>query len=271
MSAEHAWRDASDRLGNEPRLARTCLQDAVLTDYAALFIPYAEATGRCRARLVQAASRLLSVSVGGGIAGQPDATPAPYRAAVIDALRHTTGLRELRVTESFADAAQNADDLLSLAQALDALSRMLIKQAKDLRLLTSGPEGGLHEVILPAVQPGSSAMPGKINPVIPEFVIQCSMYTIGAAVACGMATDHAELDLNVWEGVYVHGLLTAVTLQRAAVEAWHQRCIAGLALDSTTNRAHAASLTPRLAAVVQNDSYSAAQAALERDSSRSDK
>jgi aspartate ammonia-lyase len=269
-SSERAWRELSGRWGDEPRLARTCLQDAVTSDYASLFIPYAEATRRCRIRLAQTATRLLTVSLGGGIAGQPGATPAPYRDAVIDALQTTTGLSDLRVTKSFADAAQNADDLLTLAQDLDALSRMLVKQAKDLRLLTSGPEGGLHEVLLPAVQPGSSAMPGKVNPVIPEFVAQCSMYAVGAAAACGMAAGHAELDLNVWEGVYVHSLLTALTLLGAAVAAWHQRCVTGLSLDLGSNRAHAASLTPQLAVVVQDSSYSAALAALVQQTSRSD-
>jgi aspartate ammonia-lyase len=202
------------------------------------------------------------VSLGGGVAGQPNATSEHYRAAIVAELRTATGLTELRLTANFADSAQNADDLLALAQDLDTLARVLIKQAKDLRLLASGPEGGLSEVILPALQPGSSAMPGKINPIVPEFVVQCAMYAIGAAAACAMATDHAELDLNVWEGIYVHNLLSAQSLLLGAIEAWNCRCLNGLQVDDAVNIAHAASLTSQLATVAQTRSYSAAQAEL---------
>lgn len=236
---ESLWGELSDRIGHLPRLARTCLQDAVKSDFASLFGGYEAATGRCRNRLETAESHLHTISLGGGVAGQPDASPERYRTAVTGELRRLTGRDDLRSTSNFADAAQNADELLELAHALEALARVLLKQSQDLRILASGPEGGLGEIALPALQPGSSAIPGKVNPVIPEFVAQCAMQTIAASTACGIATDQAELDLNVWEGVYAHNLSTTLSLLLAAIEAWNSRCLAGLEVDEALNRERA--------------------------------
>jgi aspartate ammonia-lyase len=263
VGSEGRWDALIARHGATPRLARTCLQDAVASDFAALFRPYAAVTVRCRERLERAVRRLQKLSLGGGLAGQPGATSAAYRAALAEAMPDAVGRDDLTLTADFADAAQNADDLLELAQALDALARVLVKQASDLRLLASGPEGGLSELLLAPLQPGSTALPGKVNPVVPEFVVQCGMQTIAAAGACGMATDHAELDLNVWEGVYVYNLSLALSLMSAAVEAWNERCLATLAVDEAVNRRRADAPAARTAALVQAHSYRHAERQLE--------
>jgi aspartate ammonia-lyase len=257
-TTEERWSGLSQQIGDVPRLARTCLQDAVESNFSALLGGYLAATARCRLRLERAIEPLHIVSIGGGVAGQPNASPEAYRRAVIQELGALTRREKLRLTNDFADAAQNSDQLLDLTQALEMLARILLKQAHDLRLLSSGPEGGIGEVILPAVQPGSSAIPGKVNPVIPEFVIQCSMQTISACSACGMAIDHAELDLNVWEGVFAYNASTSLSLLVAAVEAWNAHCLSDLQIDEDLNRARAATIAPRLAIAVQQSSYSCA-------------
>lgn len=251
-----------ERLQGLPRLARTCMQDAVGSTFDAFFGAYVAAWRRHHRRLGEARAALDVISLGGGVAGQPGATPNDYRDAVLDELRELVPARVLRSTEHFADAAQNADDLLFLAHALDGLARTLIKQAQDLRFLVSGPEGGIAEIRLPPQQPGSSAIPGKINPVIPEFVIQCGMQTVASATACGLAVEHADLDLNVWEGVFVHNISVALSLMASAVSVFDVRCLRGLDVDADMNRARSDVSTARIAKHAQERSYSDATNAL---------
>jgi aspartate ammonia-lyase len=164
----------------------------------------------------------------------------------------------IRTSAHFADAAQNSDDLLEFAHSLDGLARTLIKQCSDLRILNSGPECGFCEIVLPAVQPGSSAMPGKINPVIPEFVIQSSFNVIGLMHACGLAIEHADLDLNVWEGTFVHSILTSINLLSCAVSSLSMRCLSGLMVDESINREHSKNQTSRVTDYARKHSYSEA-------------
>src|SRR5205823_1534159 len=102
---------------------------------------------------------------------------------------------------------------------------------------------------------GSSAMPGKVNPVIPEFVLQSSIQVIACVTACGLAAEHSELDLNVWEGTYIHNLLMACGLVQAALASLKSRCLAGLQVNEEANRRHARVLTARIAKLVQEQSY----------------
>ncbi len=228
------------------------------SEFGLFFGAYRRAWDRAGERIGGSLPRLLTLSVGGGVAGQRDATPARYRDAVLLELRRVFDCDGIQLTSDFTDAAQNSDDLLDLAHALDTLARVLIKQAQDLRLLGSGPEAGLGEVILPALQPGSSAIPGKINPVIPEFVIQCAMQTIASVTACGLAVQQAELDLNVWEGVLVYNLSIGLGLMRSAVDGFTDRCLSGLQIDEALNRKHSCVTTPKVAMLAQAISHHAA-------------
>ncbi len=257
---ERAYARLRRQHGHKPRLARTCLQDAVGTTFEQLFGSYEVAVERCVAHLANAAGEIGTLNLGGGISGQPDATPVSYQKTLLRHIRSVSKIRSLTLSANYADAAQNADDLLRFAHELDVLARILIKQSNDLRFLSSGPDGGIGEIVLPTVQAGSSAMPGKVNPVIPEFVIQCGIEAIAASTACGLATDNAELDLNVWEGVYVYNLINSVVLLESAVSVFVSRCLAGLQVVEETNRAHAESLAAQVAAMAQNSSYQEALA-----------
>ena len=126
------------------------------------------------------------------------------------------------------DAAQNIDDLGAVSAQIAMLSEVLIKIAQDLRLLASGPEGGFGEIILPAVQEGSSIFPGKINPVIPETMIQCCFQVLGCERATRLALERGELNLNVFEGAAAVNVFDAIQMMARAVALFTERCVIGI-------------------------------------------
>jgi aspartate ammonia-lyase len=253
---------ALDRLKDHnrhiPRLTRTCLQDAVASDWGRFFGAQSNALSRCRTRIFTSRADLCALNLGGGVAGEPGSSPKRFKHTVIRLLAERLPHLPIRRVTHYADAAQNSDDLLVFGYALDGLARTLVKQCSDLRLLTSGPECGLGEVVLPARQPGSSAMPGKINPVIPEFVIQCSFATIGAVQACGLAVEHADLDLNVWEGVFAESLMSSADLLGDALSSFAELCLAGIHVNDKVSRQHAGSTTAKVTAYARRHSYTGA-------------
>lgn len=259
-----------EKYGDLPRLARTCLQDAVGTTFNELFGVYETALTRCAEHLESSASDLQKLGTGGGVVGQPDATPSGYSAALPANLNSVFPDANISLSLNFADSAQNADDLLRFASELEILAHNLIKQSKDLRFLSSGPEGGIGEISLPVLQAGSSAMPGKVNPVIPEFVIHCSIQTLAAVTAVRMASDQAELDLNVWEGVYIYNLLNSVQLLNSAVSAFSSKCIAGLEVAEELNYQRSQVSTARLTKYAKETSYSQALEYAAQEKNKSD-
>jgi aspartate ammonia-lyase len=241
--------------GAAPRLARTCLQDAVAGEWGQLFGAYAAALRRAAARVDETVERLHEVNLGGGIVGHRGDVPPAYFAAVIEELRAATGDPAYRQAADLYDAAQNPDAAVAVSAALDLLARTVVKVAKDLRLLGSGPEGGLGELELPAVQPGSSAMPGKVNPVIPEFAVQLALSACGKHAACQAAIDHGELDLNVWESLVTFSLLDAMALLAAACATLAERCVSSLRVNRGRSAANADTLIPALARLAQAHGY----------------
>ena len=243
------------QLAGEVRIARTCLQDAVDSTFGDLFGGYVTLIARSVYRVNLAADRLHAVNLGGTAIGRASDAPQSYRDGVIAALRETTGDAAFALNPNLFDAAQNPDDMIAVSAELNLLARALIKICKDLRLLSSGPEAGLGEIRLPAVQPGSSMMPGKINPVIPEFAIQLCMQAIGCHTVCEMALDHGELDLNVWESAIVFNILDAMELLSAAMDALGEKCLRGLQPVSDRNARHADSIVPLLTRLMQQHGY----------------
>ena len=237
------------------RLARTCLQDAVEVNWGDLLGGYEAFVCRAGLRLAGAVDQLHAVNLGGTIVGRAGDAPAAYRRDILPALRKATGLPRLRRAADLFDAAQNADDLAAVGAQLGLLARGLVKIAQDFRLLSSGPEGGLGEIRLPAVQPGSSIMPGKVNPVIPEFLIQACFQAMGAQAVCEAALAHGELDLNVWESALVFNLLDAMDVMAVAVGAFGEKCVAGFTVDETANAAHGRSIIPLLTRAMRRHGY----------------
>jgi aspartate ammonia-lyase len=250
-------RGQAGRWSAEPRLARTCLQDAVETSFGDLLGAYAAFVERGRSRAAGTVDRLREVNLGGTIVGRQVDVPEPYASRVVEALRGETEDARLVRAENLFDAAQHVDDMVSVSAALALLSRGLIKIAKDLRLLASGPEAGLGELEIPAVQPGSSIMPGKVNPVIPEFVIQVCCRVVGHDAACAMAVDHGELDLNVWESLVVVSLLDSIALLGPALTAFADACVVGIRPRRRRNEAHVNTIVPLLTRLAHQRGYGA--------------
>jgi aspartate ammonia-lyase len=255
---ENAWDLLTKKFGNIPRIARTCLRDGVRSSFAVYFGAQRQVVRRQLQELRDAQRALCFVNMGGGIAGEPRSCPPAVRSAILHELSRRFPQLKVRKALHYADAAQNSDDLLSFAQTLDRLAGTLIKQCSDLRILASGPECGFDEIELPAVQLGSSAMPGKINPVVPEFAIQCCFSALGAVYSCGLAHQHAELDLNVWEGVFLHEIMRAISLLECCYTALASNCLHGLTVNAEVSAKYADCATARITEYAKRHSYSTA-------------
>jgi aspartate ammonia-lyase len=213
------------------KVGRTEMQDAVLTTLGREMSAYAEAFNRDRWRLAKCEERLRVVNLGGTAIGTGLAAPREYIFRVVDELREITGLGLARA-ENLVDATQNADVFVEASGLLKALAATLIKVSGDLRLLSSGPEAGLGEIRLPARQAGSSIMPGKVNPVIPEAVTQAALLSIGHDQALTMAAAMGSLELNPFLPLVAHCLLESLDLLTRACEVLRTHCVEGMEADS---------------------------------------
>jgi aspartate ammonia-lyase len=239
-----------------PRIARTCLQDAVEITFLDLLGAYAAFVTRGRVRIDEAVDRLHEVNLGGTIVGRANDVPGEYFDLIIEELRNSAGDEKFSRPANLFLAAQSPDDLIAVSSALDLLARGLVKIGKDFRLIASGPETGFGEVRLPAVQPGSSIMPGKVNPVVPEFMIQLCMQVAGKHAACVMALDHGELDLNVWEGLIVFNILDSMELIANAVSTFREKCLRGIQPNLEKNRRNVATVSPLVNRLMRKYGYS---------------
>lgn len=241
----------------QPRIARTCLQDAVAVSFADLFGGYVTVLRRSARRVDRAVDTLHAVSLGGTIVGRAEDADKAYMEKIVPALGKVTDDSAFRQNNNLFDAAQNPDDMAAVSGALALLAGNLIKIAQDLRLMNSGPETGFGEIKLPPVQPGSSIMPGKINPVMPEFLIQVCFRVIGHDLACQACVRHGELDLNIWESVMVFGILESMELLESAVEGLEKRCVTGIKVIAERNTTNAHTLIPELTELMKRHGYAA--------------
>ena len=222
-----AYRVKARELRRVITIARTCLQDAQPTSLGEFLSGHAAALERRGAELSRSVRELRRINLGGTVIGSGSGAPAAYRRVIVRRLREVTGL-DLIVRGNLFDAAQNIDDLGAVAAALGMLAEVLMKLAQDLRLLASGPEGGFGEITLPAVQEGSSFFPGKINPVVPETMLQCCFQVLGYERAARLALERGELNLNVFDGSAAINLLDAIAILSRAIALFSSRCIIGI-------------------------------------------
>lgn len=244
-----------ERFGDDLRLARTCLVDAVATTFADLFGGYRRAVERGAERVGNMVDELKAVPLGGTIVGRRADVPPEYLDRVLDHLSDVASIEGLRHPDDFFDAAQNIDDLVAVSSALSLLAGTVSKISRDLRLLASGPEGGIGELHLPAMQPGSSAMPFKVNPVIPEFAIQLCWKVGANHHLATMGHELAELDLNVWESAVGLPILESMQLLGTAAATLAERCLEGLQPDIERNRQNATSLIPLVTDLKRSHGY----------------
>ena len=213
---------------------RTHLQDAVPIRLGQEFGAYGAAVEHGSTRMASAAFELLEVGLGGSAVGTGLNASPEYRSKVVEELRSITEY-DLRAAGDYFAAMQSLAPFVNLSGALRVLAIDLIRIANDLRLLSSGPNTGLAEINLPPVQPGSSIMPGKVNPVMAEMLNMVCFQVIGNDTAIALAAQAGQLELNVMMPVVALNLLTSLRILTNAIAVFRTRCLEGI----TANRERA--------------------------------
>jgi aspartate ammonia-lyase len=206
------------------KLGRTELMDAVPITLGSEFGAYAQAIARDRWRLYKVEERLRLVNLGGSAVGAARGRQAPLRARALEELRSLTGIG-LAGSEHPMDITQNNDVFVEASGLVKAHAVSLIKIANDLRLMGSGPRGGLGELTLAPLQAGSTIMPGKTNPVIPEMVMQIAMKAIAGDAAITEAASRGELELNAFLPLIADAMLENLELLEKADTIFRTKCI----------------------------------------------
>ena len=206
---------------------RTHLQDAMPIRLGQELTAYAGAIDRNLRRIEQSADYLRDLGIGGSAVGTGVNVEPEYPALMIRHLRSVSGL-DLREGADRVLLMQSMGDVAAFSAQLRTLALDLSRIASDLRLLASGPRTGLDEVRLPAVQPGSSIMPGKVNPSIPEMVNQVCFQVIGNDVCVAVAAEHGQLELNVMMPVIAYNVLLSMEILTNAARVLDERCVRGI-------------------------------------------
>ncbi len=234
------------------KLGRTELMDAVPIRAGEEFGAWAQAIARDRWRLYKVEERLRQVGLGGTAVGTGENAARKYRFRVIEILRRLTDMG-LATAEYPMDVTQNNDVFVEVSGLLKALATNLFKIANDLRLMNSGPYGGLGEIRLAELQQGSSIMPGKVNPVIPEMTMQCAMKVMANDHAICMAAAHGEFELNAFFPLIADCLLESLQLLSKTVDIFRTKCVEILKVDVEQCQKHleqsaafATAYTPKL-------------------------
>ncbi|HTK46527.1 MAG TPA: aspartate ammonia-lyase [Gemmatimonadaceae bacterium] len=226
-----ALRDALAAKGREfdhiVKAGRTHLQDAMPIRLGQEFAAYAGSIDRGIRRVRDAADYLRDLGIGGSAVGTGVTVEKEYPALMNQHLRAITGL-DLRIGEDRIQLMQSMGDAAGFSAALRVLAIDLSKIASDLRLMVMGPRTGIDEIKLPAVQPGSSIMPGKINPSIAEMVNQVCFQVMGLDTTVAIAAEHGQLELNVMMPVIAFNLLLSMRILGNAARTLAERCVAGI-------------------------------------------
>jgi aspartate ammonia-lyase len=217
------------------KVGRTQLQDAVPMTLGQEFSTYAVMIGEDEQRLAEAAAlvreiNLGATAIGTGINAHPD-----YAALVTGRLSEISGFAFI-VSPNLVEATQDAGAFVQLSGVLKRIAVKLSKTCNDLRLLSSGPRAGIGEIHLPAVQAGSSIMPGKVNPVIPEVVNQIAFEVIGNDITVTMAAEAGQLQLNAFEPIIAHSLFKSIAHLAAGCRTLAERCVRGISADPVRAR-----------------------------------
>ena len=210
---------------------RTHLQDAVPVRLGQEFSAYAKAVERDAERVRRAAEGLSRLGIGGTAVGSGLNAHPEYHARMVKKLSGLTGL-QLVESDNLFESMQSMADAADFSASMRTLALTLIRVANDFRLLCSGPSTGLDEIRLPAVQPGSSIMPGKVNPVLAEMLDQAMFHVIGCDTTVALAAQAGQLELNVMMPILAHNLFEMMQVTIGAVTAFTERAVKG----ATANR-----------------------------------
>ncbi len=209
------------------KAGRTHMQDAVPIRLGQEFAAYGAALEQADKELAHAADGLLELGLGGSAVGTGLNTHAEYRGLALRHLARKTGLA-WRPARDLRFAMQSQWPMAVASSALRNLALEVIRIANDLRLLASGPMTGFNEIMLPALQPGSSIMPGKVNPVMPEMAAMVAFQAVGNDVAAALALQAGQLELNVMMPAMAHAVLHSAGIMKNMLEVLTRRCVAGI-------------------------------------------
>jgi aspartate ammonia-lyase len=209
---------------------RTHLQDATPIRLGQEFAAYGHTLARHRRKLVEAAGWLREMPIGGTAVGTGLNAEPEYPGLMVESLRRLTKL-DLEVGTDRVQLMQSMGDVVTLSGAVRGYALDLNKIANDIRLLASGPRTGLAEILVPAVQPGSSIMPGKVNPSIAEMVNQVCYQALGLDTTVAVAAEAGQLELNVMMPVIAHNLVFALTILAQASRQFEVECVRGIEAD----------------------------------------
>jgi aspartate ammonia-lyase len=223
--------DKAEEFADVIKMGRTQLQDAVPMTLGQEFAAFAATLGEDRLRLDEGRLLLHELNLGGTAIGTELNSHPGYRQRAVTALRNITGIQTLISAPNLIEATQDVGVFVQLSGILKRVAVKLSKTCNDLRLLSSGPRAGFNEINLPPVQAGSSIMPGKVNPVIPEVVNQVAFKVIGNDVTVTLAAEGGQLQLNAFEPIIAESLFSSLMYLTHASRVLAQRCISGISAN----------------------------------------
>jgi len=254
LDLQEAFQQKEKEFAHIVKIGRTQLQDAVLTTLGREMSAYAEAFNRDRWRIYKCEERLRVVNLGGTAIGTGLGAPKQFIFRVVDRLRENTNIGLAR-NENLIDGTQNVDVFVEVSGILKAGAANLFKVSNDLRLLSSGPDAGLGEISLPEKQAGSSIMPGKVNPVIPEAVAQTSMLVMGNDQIITQACSSGNLELNQFMPLIAHSLLQSISVLNNTCETLRNNCVTGISANEEVCKKHVENSTATITALIPKIGY----------------
>jgi aspartate ammonia-lyase len=254
LELQEAFQKKEKEFAHIVKIGRTQLQDAVLTTLGREMSAFAEAFNRDRWRIYKCEERLRVVNLGGTAIGTGLGAPKQFIFRVVDQLRENTNIGLAR-SENLIDTTQNVDVFVEVSGILKAHASNLIKISNDLRLLSSGPDAGFGEINLPQKQAGSSIMPGKINPVIPEAVAQAAMQSAGNDQIIFQACSSGNLELNQFMPLIADTLLESISILKNACDIFSIHCITGITANEKICKMNVENSTASITALIPKIGY----------------
>jgi aspartate ammonia-lyase len=229
-SLAEAFDELSRKHSDTVKSSRTHLQDAVPVTIGQEFSAYASALRNAAGQLKERQKNLYELALGGTAAGTGANAHPQYKQLAIAKLQTMTSF-PLKPARNTFEALQSSRSVQTVSSALKELALELIRVANDLRLLSSGPTTGLAEVVLPPVQPGSSIMPGKVNPVMAECLDMVAFQVVGNDLTVSFAVQAGQLDLNVMTPVIMHNVLFSIQILTNYLPVFRKKCVEGMTVD----------------------------------------
>ncbi|WP_425220981.1 aspartate ammonia-lyase [Pseudomonas sp.] len=254
-SLKAALEDKGREFAHILKMGRTQLQDAVPMTLGQEFDAFAVNLGEDLDRIREACALLCEVNLGGTAIGTGINTPEGYSAKVVARLAAISG-KPLVPASNLVEATSDMGAFVFFSGILKRLAIKLSKMSNDLRLLSSGPRTGLGEIQLPPMQPGSSIMPGKVNPVIPEAMNQTAYQVIASDLAVTLAAEAGQLQLNAMEPMIIYNLLNSLKMLKEACDMLEHRCIRGIIANEQACAAHVENSIGIITALVPHIGYS---------------